>query len=1007
MKLNSYLIGQLEAFCARDPLAEKTLIVPSRQAGYNLTTWLATSGCSWINLKTETPASLAEGIALPHLQGLGKKMIARDEAFCLVYALLAQYLEKDDSTLLVSGPRLARTVYSTVVTLRLAGLRPDDVRHAALAGGKGKLISHILESYEATLEKESLCDETYLFIAATARVESGDKAPSSIAITDETPLPGVALRFVRCLQSSAREFVRIRHPDVGVDPPFRSTASTLPTDAPFTRENGAVHPAGLVRMTGLTKEDADRVEVRDGVGNESEVRGVFREIGRRGIALDEVEIVYTKTEPYVPLIHATAEMLGIPISFGDGVPLHLSRPGQAILGFFRWLAGDMDADRLTHMLRAGLVRFARKRGKEAVSVNRVAEILRIRRARKGKAEHLAAFDRERLRIASDRFAPRDEEQLRLKLEPVDRMKSAMSDLLSLVPGDAGVSVGQLARAGNRFLKRFFVVRSERDRPVLESIRDRLEGLYASSVRGQRNELAALLLDVLSNHRTGISVAREGHAYAVPLERAGYSGRSHLFVLGLDEQSFPGAAVEDPLLLDDDRLRLSDALSGARNRPSERVWHLLRVLASAPGVVTLVANRFDLIDGRERYASSIFAQCREDLVLEKPMRYSLEFDETEALTETDLWLAQRDRVGFADLVSDAYPHLALGTRAQTARRSSQVTRFDGFLGAETPELSLQGEQAVSPSRLETLASCPHKYFLKYVLKVRAPEEKDPEDHSWLDAREFGAVVHELLREFMEHLKETGERPRFEHHRETLDKMAEDKAFEIRERIPPETDLAFASTLRRLKKTAEIFLLADEQLSYEQAIGFEFAFGENDPDSRFPKPVRIDLGEGVAIQLRGTIDRVDRSDRGFSIWDYKTGSAFSFDRNDLFGSDKLQWALYAFAWRRMVAGLPNALDVWRSGYFFVGHRESGRAIWQPPPDEVEVGRFLAPLLRMTELGAFFHFQRSTGGSPCRFCDYRSVCETERRSQNDLGAAIEETEGLEEQLRALEQWISPSLK
>jgi RecB family exonuclease len=161
--------------------------------------------------------------------------------------------------------------------------------------------------------------------------------------------------------------------------------------------------------------------------------------------------------------------------------------------------------------------------------------------------------------------------------------------------------------------------------------------------------------------------------------------------------------------------------------------------------------------------------------------------------------------------------------------------------------------------------------------------------------------------------------------------------------------------------------------------------------------------VNISLRGSIDRVDITRNGFVIWDYKTGSATPFSRSDLFDGEKLQWALYALAYQDLIDGLPTHLDVDRSGYFFVSERESGRRIAQAVPGRDELGRRLGPLLSMAEQGAFLHYQRiEKKASPCRFCDFRTVCEKERRDRNSLDAAMESSVP-GEVLNDLQQWLT----
>ncbi|MCH7591416.1 MAG: hypothetical protein IH989_01370 [Planctomycetes bacterium] len=111
----------------------------------------------------------------------------------------------------------------------------------------------------------------------------------------------------------------------------------------------------------------------------------------------------------------------------------------------------------------------------------------------------------------------------------------------------------------------------------------------AQLEGSLHHLVRRILELAERHTADASVARPGKLYLTPLERAGYSGRSHLFVLGMDESRFPGGGAEDPILLDDERAAVSGALTLMRHRPGERVWHLVRALGMCPGKVTLVAH----------------------------------------------------------------------------------------------------------------------------------------------------------------------------------------------------------------------------------------------------------------------------------------------------------------------------------------------------------------------------------------------------------------------------------
>ena len=50
-----YYLEQLAVLCKTHPIQHKIVFVPSLQAGYNITTALAASGQSWLNLHLITP----------------------------------------------------------------------------------------------------------------------------------------------------------------------------------------------------------------------------------------------------------------------------------------------------------------------------------------------------------------------------------------------------------------------------------------------------------------------------------------------------------------------------------------------------------------------------------------------------------------------------------------------------------------------------------------------------------------------------------------------------------------------------------------------------------------------------------------------------------------------------------------------------------------------------------------------------------------------------------------
>ena len=141
-----------------------------------------------------------------------------------------------------------------------------------------------------------------------------------------------------------------------------------------------------------------------------------------------------------------------------------------------------------------------------------------------------------------------------------------------------------------------------------------------------------------------------------------------------------------------------------------------------------------------------------------------------------------------------------------------------------------------------------------------------------------------------------------------------------------------------------------------------------------PVDLTLSDGRSIKVGGRIDRVDRiggsGSTSFSIWDYKSGSAWGFDANDPFKEGrKLQPYLYCGMLRhRLIETVGEEANVNYFGYFFpspktgglriswtTGHLNSGDAILRNICDAISNGVFLA----------------TTSEHDCKYCDYLTIC------------------------------------
>ena len=196
-----------------------------------------------------------------------------------------------------------------------------------------------------------------------------------------------------------------------------------------------------------------------------------------------------------------------------------------------------------------------------------------------------------------------------------------------------------------------------------------------------------------------------------LHRAGFAGRPHTFVVGLQEDRVFPHPVEDPVLLDAERETIHPSLATSLDRVEESVHTVVSRMAvlgaggdaSRSGLAvsswTLSYSCRDLRDYRETFPSWLMLQARRLRDPQREITYEqLGRDLGEpvsmvprtgeaALSDAGWWLSGLQKVGNAGLKSllVAYPMLARGLHAEHERASTRLTEFDGFVPAAAAQL----------------------------------------------------------------------------------------------------------------------------------------------------------------------------------------------------------------------------------------------------------------------------------------------------------------------------------
>ena len=105
-------------------------------------------------------------------------------------------------------------------------------------------------------------------------------------------------------------------------------------------------------------------------------------------------------------------------------------------------------------------------------------------------------------------------------------------------------------------------------------------------------------------RVGGSGSLPGHLHLVGYRNLIWSDRPCTFVVGLDAGSFPGRALQDPIVLDSERFQISAGLPPAARGPQALEMLMEVGLSTRRRRVFFSCSSFDPVQARELFPSSI-------------------------------------------------------------------------------------------------------------------------------------------------------------------------------------------------------------------------------------------------------------------------------------------------------------------------------------------------------------------------------------------------------------------
>lgn len=561
----------------------------------------------------------------------------------------------------------------------------------------------------------------------------------------------------------------------------------------------------------------------------------------------------------------------------------------------------------------------------------------------------------------------------------------------------------------------------RDLTAMKALKDILRGMIASAALSaavglpQRLDRAGFLTDflgALSDAPVERGAGRDGRVLATTAANARGLPHRHVCIVGLAEGVFPAPTPGDPLLLDSERARLRSAgvdLPESAERANDEGL-FLSLIGTAHETLTL--SRPYLKDGEAWGASHLWGLSRAglpaDLLTRQTSRLAIDgaagYDEASSPAEAALAVvdaARRGQASTADLTRrraawlkaqhpDYWRHIVRAGQIE-ARRMSSAAPFEATSGVLSDPDLIRGvgariaQQTWSASGLNDYGCCPYRYLAHRLLEIEPLEL--PEDG--MDVRQRGTLYHEILEATYRQIGAEGLSITPDHLpralvilAEACDRLLADAPARIGFRASAVWMGDQVTIRRRLRTLVESDFSPDNPLKkLDAAVGRtpfqqELRFGEGDL-------VRLDLGGGAVLRLRGAIDRIDRLPDGrIVLVDYKSGST-SIEAKEIARGRNFQMFVYLEAARRLH---PSAEVLGGTFWHLSSNSGSGALVVAESGEVLAAGRekLRDQLARMTA-GDFRSRPNTLEDGKCAsYCQFYQLCRPAVIARNKAAAS-----------------------
>lgn len=874
----------LEAPTKNSPVPVETILVcASRSEGRRIISAVTAQGHILVGVRPETPFTLARELCdLQLSKPDAPRLIEEVEAAELVRSCV------DKNARIFSGVNAktltaTRAIYRTFQEMAMAGIPMEIPGLAELKQPKLLELQQMREAYQNKKradeqnQRSALLDRADLFEKAIAVAAQSPNTPLRrahyVVLGDYAPAH-LERRLLDTLAGEDRLHVVnlpcADYTDPDTEMPY------LPIGAMATAEAERVDTIELlkagIRPAGSSDDTAEQekkcrsrfVACR---GVETEVRFPLRDILVRDRKLEDCAIVYLSSS-YAQPLYEEAARFDIPVTLGGGMPLMGSQLYTTLKRIQNLPEGNYYAEDVCELLSIG--------GLSPESRGALAETLRRKKVGWGRARYALATRFEAKDCPDNEDPVKWAEKQKEQKELLEEWDNCLQLMLAVAAGDGDVP--QQRDTMLKFLP-YCNHANKREAAAHAKAKDLVE--HITKLDGQETVLSRLLTLMETNTYMN-GKAEPGKLYCAPLSQAAGIHRKYLYIMGFSRYAMQGRRRESPILLDAERKLINDLLADEKGgvlkntaqQGREQEFRVRQLIARHGGDFILTYPDFDSDRMLEQAPAPYFAEAAGDqveYVTYLPQSYILPVDHA---------------LGEEGTVKINAPKAWVEKDCEPAELQLRMSRKEQM--EEIP---------FSATMLEEAARCPYAFYLRRLLKIRAPKPVKRDQEKWLNAAEIGTFCHAVL----EYYYTPGQT-------KTLDELFDEEFEKLKEEVPlPRTELEDETRdqlMTMLKRAVEWVDGPENADGYGKKVLATEKWFQDLP---------MTFASRWTLQMQGSIDRVDQLDNGdLAILDYKTGNP---DRHKEEGHKHWQHYLYARAQEDLNPDPNNSNKVAHAGYFFL--------------------------------------------------------------------------------------------